>query len=280
MGKREKRDYVLQIFLDISKSEFLHMGYSNPDKKIEALHELREAMQNYTDKVLGFIPDGVKTILDVGCGTGEVSYYLTQKGYSVECLNPDHLLEEKIREKYGDTLSFYRTKFENFDIDRSYDLILMMESSSYIDLNACFRQCRRYLDKGGFVLVSDFFRLTDEKDYKDFHVFVKYMDTIKANGLEVISSEDITLNTVQTLEFASLIYSNFALKTFNTIIKSIIHSLKIRPFQRFLFKVLSFLLRRPIRKARYKIFDRVPALLNSVNYREKLEYRILLLQRT
>ena len=178
MAKREKRDYLLQIFQDVSKSEFLHMGYSEVGEPIETLPELRRAMQRYSEKVLSYIPEATQKILDVGCGTVEVSYGLTQKGYQVDCLNPDYLLEQKIKEKYGEALNFHRSTFEKFDIDRLYDLILMMESSCYIQLEKCFRQCSRYLKSGGYVLLSDFFRLYDERDYKDFHVKAKYLEAI------------------------------------------------------------------------------------------------------
>ena len=279
MAKREKRDYLLQIFQDVSKSEFLHMGYSEVGEPIETLPELRRAMQRYSDKVLSYIPEDTHRILDVGCGTGEVSYGLTQKGYHVDCLNPDYLLEQKIKEKYGNALNFHRSTFEDFSIDGIYDLILMMESSCYIRLKECFRQCHRYLKSGGHVLLSDFFRLYDERDYKDFHVRDRYLAAIKANGFNILHIEDITLNTLPTVEFASQIYTNFVLKTLESIASAVQHSLKIRPVQRLIFKVLSALLKKPTREARYKVFERTPRLLSSAYYREKIQYNIMLLQK-
>lgn len=279
MAKREKRDYLLQLFQDVTKSELLHVGYSTEGETIETLPEFRFAMQRYSEKVLSYIPNNVHKILDVGCGTGEVAYHLSQKGYQVVCLNPDYLLEQKIKEKYSDAIDFHRTTFEDFNIDHVYDLILMMESSCYIRLEDCFRQCHRYLKKGGYVLLSDFFRRYDEKDYKDYHQIDKYLEAIKDNGFNILHTEDITLNTLPTIDFASHFYTNFVLKAFESIMNSVHHSLKIRPVQRFLFKVLAVILRKPTREARYKAFERTPRLLSSDYYRKKIQYNIMLLQK-
>jgi len=56
----------LRFFFD---SEHLHYGLWPEDLPVTA-RNLAQAQQNYEDHIVSHIPPGVRTILDVGCGTG------------------------------------------------------------------------------------------------------------------------------------------------------------------------------------------------------------------
>ena len=77
----KKPDYWLQIFLLMSKSEHLHLGYcEDPEKEFISNRDLREAQENYLELCLRTIPDAVQSVMDVGCGTGEMLKRLSAAG--------------------------------------------------------------------------------------------------------------------------------------------------------------------------------------------------------
>ncbi len=79
--------------------------------------------------VIELISDRAKTVLDVGCGTGELSKKLKTASYDVEGLSPDINHKESYGEKIG--APFHQCVFEDFQPTRRYDAIIMSESCQY-----------------------------------------------------------------------------------------------------------------------------------------------------
>ena len=76
MNKRRKvdtKEIGLEIGLIIGKhffhTEYLHYGYWTNDLDINLLN-LPQAQENHSNFIISHIPEGTKTILDVGCGVG------------------------------------------------------------------------------------------------------------------------------------------------------------------------------------------------------------------
>jgi ubiquinone/menaquinone biosynthesis C-methylase UbiE len=87
----------------------------------------------------------VKTILDVGCGIGDIALTLAKKGYIVTAISPDKN-HKKYFDRYKDkNISFYDIKFEDIRFDKTFDLILMSESQGNFSPIITFKQCKRYL---------------------------------------------------------------------------------------------------------------------------------------
>ena len=74
------------------KSQHLHYGYWPEDLAVDVAN-LKAAQDNYDDFLHGHIPDGTKTILDVGCGTGEFIYYLKNAHPTIKCEGLEYLPE-------------------------------------------------------------------------------------------------------------------------------------------------------------------------------------------
>ncbi|MDP6433472.1 MAG: hypothetical protein QGI15_04035, partial [Candidatus Scalindua sp.] len=63
------------------KLDHLHYGYWTGDMEVDVAN-LHLAQDEYAKFVISHIPDGVKTILDVGCGTGQIAKELLDMGVS------------------------------------------------------------------------------------------------------------------------------------------------------------------------------------------------------
>lgn len=106
--------------------EDLHYGYW-PDGLAPTLQNLPAAQEAYTDRLVQRIPDGVRTILDVGCGAGHVAAALVRRGYRVDCLSPNPTLNRLVRERLGDQVGLFECRYEALRTDRRWDLVLFSE---------------------------------------------------------------------------------------------------------------------------------------------------------
>ena len=73
-----------RFFLD---TDDLHFGYW-PNYEMPTVKNFSWAQNNHSNLILDNIPKNVKNILDVGCGSGNLSLKLLNKGYNVDCVIP------------------------------------------------------------------------------------------------------------------------------------------------------------------------------------------------
>ena len=69
------------------KTEDLHFGLWTDDLE-PVVDNFKAAQENYSRHLIDHIPTGVKTILDVGSGGGNLAAALLAEGYSVDCVSP------------------------------------------------------------------------------------------------------------------------------------------------------------------------------------------------
>jgi len=199
---------------EVLKLKSLHYGFvRNAADKIETLEQLQLAQQRYTDTLIDWIPEGVKSVLDVGCGIGDVSVALSKRGYQVTAISPDKQHARYFRDvNHG--LKFFNQRFEDFKSDQPFDLILMCESHNYFDQVLGMEQSRKLLRPGGYLLVSGIFKtrqLTDINSYLSFEE--EYHAATRERGFALISRAEITANILPTLDFARRLFRKFVLPT-------------------------------------------------------------------
>jgi hypothetical protein len=75
--KQNSETYLLpkcgDRYMGLTNSSYLHYGYWEPlptQGEELTLTRLRVTQVAYTAKLLSFIPEGIKALLDVGCGIG------------------------------------------------------------------------------------------------------------------------------------------------------------------------------------------------------------------
>lgn len=186
------------------KSEYLHYGYFNDGLKVD-VENLKEAQSRYADLLFSQIPDGVKTILEVGCGSGKMAKDLIGKGYNIDCVSPSALLNKYADEMLDANGAVHLSKFENFETSKTYDLILFVESFQYIPIEESIPRALKYLNKGGHILLVDFFRrdIPGRHPIGGGHDFVKWERKLDDFPVDVVFEKDITDETSKTIDIVN-----------------------------------------------------------------------------
>ena len=104
-------DHVLKLYSETIQSSYLHYGFWDDPSVMQldsmTLQDIKNAQNRYIEHLASFIPDDVKSILDVGCGIGGNTQFLLNNGYEMEALSPDDFQKKIIREKFSDKVHFH-----------------------------------------------------------------------------------------------------------------------------------------------------------------------------
>ncbi len=248
--KTYHNDIALKLAHKMFGLEHLHYGYFDSTTP-PLLENINKAQNTYVEKLLEVIPNSVKTILDVGCGTGGVAKKLVDKGYDVTCIAPDPYLVEKTLENTSGKVKTYTDLYENIEdfAPESFDLILMSESCQYIKPDPGWEQNKKILKKGGYYLVADFFRIrpidnpTMSKAGQPLEDFLGRAE--KAN-FKLLKKIDITPNVAPTMDIYQEILNVRLFPLLVAANEYIIRSLPTihKIFSFFLKKKVSFLVER------------------------------------
>lgn len=199
-------DMELYFVTEILKLDSLHYGYFLTSEE-PTLESIREAQATYRETLIDLIPSGVKTILDVGSGIGDLSKTLVKNGYQVTALSPE-LSHKKFYTGYD--IDFYNVTFEEFNTDKKFDLIIMSESAGYFALEFSLNKCKALLNNNGYFINSGLFRkkaATLTLPIK--HVAEDYIAYAEKINLAKITEIDITTNILPSLAYCWNFYLNY-----------------------------------------------------------------------
>jgi len=201
---------VLKLYLDLSKTNYLHFGLWKKGDKL-TLENFQKAQERYLENLISFIPKGVKTILDVGCGVGGNAAKLSSLGYQVTGICPDPYQGQLFRKNTKGKAGFKLTALEKYKTDQKFDLILMSESVQYIPFGEGLKKISYLLRPTGYLLVSDYFKKESAKRVANLPsaMLKDYMKEIEKAGFKLVKKQDITENILPTLEYGANIYINY-----------------------------------------------------------------------
>ncbi len=185
----------------------LHYGYWTDDLPLTPAN-LPVAQARYTDELMNDIPAGVKSILDVGCGAGNTARKLLDRGYEVVCLSPNAWLNDEAQAAVGNRAKVYLSKFEEFELDRKFDLILFSESFLFMKADVALAKAEAMLNPGGYILISDIFKVpSDTKSPigggQDIR---RYQAMMAASRFTMLKDTDMTANIAPTFDLLNLAY--------------------------------------------------------------------------
>ena len=209
MGKRVKKVNSQEVGLEIGliffkyflKTEYLHYGLFEEGEETDVWN-LGKAQVRYAEKLFSLIPEGTKTILDVGCGSGKTAQVLSSMGYEVECVSPSKLLNEYARRILDGAAPVHTKKFEDFESDKKFDLVLFSESFQYIPIDESISRAMKFLNPQGHILVADFFRRDHLKEkglLGGGHKWSEWESKLPIFPMTTLFEEDITKQTSGTL---------------------------------------------------------------------------------
>lgn len=194
-AKNFYNDIGLRFAQKVFGLKYLHYGYF--DGQPTTLEALPAAQELYVDQVLSHIPQDVKKVLDIGCGAGGVALKLVNRGLDVTCCDPDPYMLQKTSE-----LTNSRIKIKNDFYEKAeglpaggFDLVLMSESCQYVPYGEGFAQHKKHLRPGGYVLISDFFKVRElDKPYlsKSGHKLDDFIKEAQRQNFELLTDRDIT----------------------------------------------------------------------------------------
>lgn len=211
-NEKIKPDVMLKFYLDLIGTDYLHFGIWEPGDPLDLDH-VQAAQERYANRLLLMIPEGVRSILDVGCGVGGNARKLTEAGYEVTALAPDPYQRQLFLERTRGRIPFILSRFEDYRPERTFDLILMSESVQYQNLDESFPNAYRALNPGGYLLASDFYRLESARGFEGrklpSHFLKDVLETAERHGFELLQEEDITEATVPTLEYGKMVTDRY-----------------------------------------------------------------------
>ena len=188
-----------RFFLD---SEDLHFGYW-PNNEKPTVKNFSWAQNNHSDLILNNIPKNTKTILDVGCGSGNLALKLLNAGYDVDGVIPSKYLAKAVNEKLNGKGNVFISKFENVNLKKKYDLIVFSESFQYVNMELAIKKISESLTNNGYLLICDFFKLNVNKKslMGGGHKWSSFRNIMNLSNFKKTNEIDITNETAPTIDF-------------------------------------------------------------------------------
>ncbi len=205
----------LEIGLVLSRfffnTEHLHFGFWPDDLSVN-IDNLKKAQDLHSNQILKSIPNDVKTILDVGSGSGGLAEKLVGSGYKVECVSPSEYLSDAIEKKLKSGVVVHRSTFEKFETQKKYDLVLFSESFQYVNINKTLNKLPDIIKDKGHLLICDFFRQpgTGTKPLGGGHDWQIYQNNLGDHDFAIVKDIDITKETARTYDLINQIINEVA----------------------------------------------------------------------
>lgn len=251
--------------------EDLHYGFWPDDLPLE-MQNLARAQAAYTEFLISHIPDGVRAVLDVGCGVGTTARKLVERGYRVDAVSPNPFLTSVARQALGDRATVFEGRFEDLDTDRRYDLLLFSESFLFINPDRALPQAERFLTPGGHVLITDIFRVPAEgkSPIGGGHQLPVFRELMARSNFALEKDVDMTARIAPTFDLLDRTYTRAIRPAYDLI------AARLHASHPWLMRAARWLWRRKLTRLEEKHFS---GRRNAANFAKYKSYRLFLYRR-
>lgn len=118
-----------------------------------------KAWADYIEKILDRYDIKSKNILEMACGTGNLSYHLAKRRYNLVCFDLSSEMLSRAYEKLGrfNNVKLLELNMVDFKINKRFDSVISIcDSINYItekdDLLKCFTNVYKHLNDGGIFI--------------------------------------------------------------------------------------------------------------------------------
>ncbi|HJO95998.1 MAG TPA: class I SAM-dependent methyltransferase [Victivallales bacterium] len=259
--KKKNKIYTQEIGLELGlnlgeyflNSEDLHYGFWKEGTAVD-IQNMPKAQKDYKEFLISHLPNGCKSILDVGCGSGELAKELLELGYDVDCVSPSAFLGERASSKLSSDVHLYNCKFEDIIPQKKYDLVLFCESFQYIKLSLVFDKVFECLKTDGHIMISDFFKTgVKNSPMGGGHKIKRFEEVVSSLPLEKVKDIDITNETAPTIDLVNKFFQSVALP--NLMILKKYMQTNHRIIYKILTSFLKIILFKRVKKLKFKYFS-------------------------
>jgi SAM-dependent methyltransferase len=274
--KKNKKTFSREIGIEIAaicgrhflKLEHLHYGYWTKDLKVD-LANLHVAQENYSDFLISNIPDEVNSILDVGCGMGQIAKKMIDNGYKVDCVSPSPVFAQQTQALLREKSKVFECHYEQLQTENLYDLILFSESFQYIEPEKAIKKTLALLNRDGYLLICDVFRMDTmgKCPISGGHNLTNFFNIISEYPLRLVKNLDITEETSPNIDIENRI--------FKEVVEPVADLLGQLLDSRYplIYKVLRWKYKRKIEKIHHKYFS---GRRTAKTFKKFKSYRLLL----
>ena len=246
----------------------LHYGYW-PEELPRVPQNLAQAQANYTAFLMSHIPAGVKSVLDVGCGAGNTARKLLERGLTVDCVSPNGVLSGVAKQVLQGRGDIFETRFQDLQTERRYDLILFSESLLFIPLEEAFTKALSLLNPGGYMLITDIFRVPAEgkSPIGGGHELPRFRETIARFPLVPTVDFDMTDGIAPTFDMLDAAYREAIEPAYKLILS------RLEAKYPWVMKLVRWKFKKKMQRYEDKHFS---GRRNGLNFKKYKSYRLLL----
>jgi 2-polyprenyl-3-methyl-5-hydroxy-6-metoxy-1,4-benzoquinol methylase len=140
----------------------------NQFNNIALLPDVWDHNQQYQNYLIKNIPPKNEYVLDIGCGTGELTKKLLEKGEKIIGIDvAEKMIQEANKRNSHKQIEYICTTAEKYleETEKTFDIIISIAALHHMDEKTILAKMKDKLTKGGQILILDLIKEKEPVDY-------------------------------------------------------------------------------------------------------------------